>query len=207
MSNVVMAFTDEQAERLTGLSVGQLRYWDRTGFFEPEFAFEERRDVYSRIYSYLDVVALKIIARLRQDVPLQRLRLVKEELRGYSPDLWRGLTLWVHNREVAFLNPNTGEPEEVISGQKIMRLPLGETLDDLDAKVKEIFKRDPTVVGQIEQSRRVMHNRPVIAGTRIPVSAVLSFHAAGYDTDAIIAEYPSLTADDITAAIEAADAA
>lgn len=207
MNDVVTAFSEDQVEKLTGLSVGQLRYWDRTGFFTPEFAFEERRDAYSRIYSYLDVVALKVIARLRRDVPLQRLRIVKEELHRYSPDLWRGLTLWAHNGEVAFLNPNTREPEEVVSGQKIMRLPLGETLDDLDAKVRELFKRDPTVIGQVEQKRRVMHNRPVIAGTRIPVSAILSFHEAGYDTDAILAEYPSLTREDVRAAIAAANAA
>lgn len=201
MEKILTAFAEEQVARLTGISVGQLRYWDRTEFFQPEFAYIERKDAYSRIYSYLDVVSLRIIARLRKDVPLQRLRAVKEELSAFSQDLWRGLTLWVQNREVAFINPNTGEPEEVVSGQKIMKLPLAETLDDLDEKLRILLERDPTVVGTISQHRRVMHNRPVIAGTRIPVSAIRSFDDAGYSTDEILAEYPSLTAEDVEAAI------
>ncbi len=207
MNQIISAFTDKQVKQLTGLSVQQLQYWDRTGFFEPEFAFENRRAAYSRIYSYRDVVALKIVARLREDASLQELRRVKEELSRYTPDLWRGLTLWVHGGRISFLNPNTGEPEEVVSGQKLMRLPLAETLDDLDAKLRALFERDPTVVGQIEQNRRVLSNRPVISGTRIPVSAIQSFHEAGYSLDAILEEYPSLTADDVKAAIAASDAA
>jgi DNA-binding transcriptional MerR regulator len=80
LAEIITAFTDEQVSKLTGISVGQLRYWDRTDFFKPEFAYEERRDAFSRVYSYLDLVSLKIIARLRSRVPLQRLRIVKQQL-------------------------------------------------------------------------------------------------------------------------------
>jgi len=198
---VVTAFTEEQVAKLVGISVGRLRYWDKTDFFRPEFAYEERRDAYSRIYSYLDLVSLKVIARLRRRVPLQRLRIVKERLREFSPDLWRGITLWVHGNNVAFVHPNTGQPEEVVSGQKLMKLPLSDTLDDLDAGVQLLLRRDETLVGRLVQHRRIMHNRPVIAGTRIPVAAIRSFHEAGYSVDKIIAEYPSLTAQDVQAAL------
>ena len=91
--------------RLTGITVGQLRYWDRTGFFQPEYGYENRSDVYSRIYSYLDLVSLKVIARLRERVPLQRLRIVKEKLTEINPSLWRGITLLVHGGEVVFVHP------------------------------------------------------------------------------------------------------
>ena len=46
-----------------------------------------------------------------------------------------------------------------------------------------------------------MHNAPVIGGTRIPVAAVRSFHEAGYTTEQIIAEYPSLTPTDVETAL------
>lgn len=198
---VITAFTDEQVAKLTGISVGQLRYWDRTDFFRPEFAYEDRREAYSRIYSYVDLVSLKVIARLRKKVPLQRLRIVKERLKEFSPDLWRGITLWVHGNNVAFVHPDTGEPEEVVSGQKLLKLPLSETLDDLDAGVQQLFQRDTSNVGRIDQQRRIMHNRPVIAGTRIPVSAIRSFHEAGYSIQEIVAEYPSITEKDVRAAL------
>jgi DNA-binding transcriptional MerR regulator len=71
---VIAAYSEGQAARLTGISVGQLRYWDRTEFFRPEFACEERRAAFSRIYSYLDLISLKVIARLRDETSLQQLR-------------------------------------------------------------------------------------------------------------------------------------
>lgn len=204
---VITAFTDEQVAHLTGISVRQLRYWDETDFFCPEYAWEERNEVFSRIYSYLDLVSLKVIARLRRKVPLQRLRVVKDRLAKFSPDLWRGLTLWVDGSDVAFFHPDTGQPEQVVSGQKLMTLPLAETLDDLEQKVRILFERDAESVGHIAQKRRVMHNRRVIAGTRIPVSAIKAFDEAGYSMDEIIEEYPSLTAYDIRAALSDEEAA
>ena len=198
---VITAFTEDQVSRLTGTSVWQLRYWDRTDFFCPEYGYEERRAPFSRIYSYLDLVSLKVISRLREKVPLQRLRLVKEKLRQFTPDLWRGLTLWVDGRDVAFEHPHTGQPEQVLTGQKIMEFPLRETLDDLDRGVEDLFRRDQSTVGQVEQQRRVMHNRRVIAGTRVPVSAIRAFYNAGYTADQILEEYPSLTRQDVEAAL------
>jgi uncharacterized protein (DUF433 family) len=201
-SVVVRAFSEEQVSSLTGISARQLSYWDRTGFFRPEFAYEERKDAFSRIYSYLDLVSLKVIARLRKRVPLQRLRLVKEKLAEINPTLWRGASLWVHgDREVAFVHPGTGEPEEVISGQRLMELPLSDITDDLDKAVRALTQRDSATIGTVVQQRRIMRNQPVIGGTRIPVSAVRAFHDAGYSVDQILTEYPSLSRRDGKAAI------
>jgi uncharacterized protein (DUF433 family) len=47
----------------------------------------------------------------------------------------------------------------------------------------------------------VLNNTPVVAGTRVPTEAIWNFHEAGYDTDAIIREYPQITAADVRAAI------
>ena len=204
---VITAFSDEQVARLTGISVRQLRYWDETDFIRPEYAWEDRSDVSSRIYSYLELVSLKVIARLRKKVPLQRLRLVKEHLSEYTPDLWRGLHLWVDGQDVAFYNPATGNPEHVVSGQKIMEFPLADELDDLEKGVQKLFARESADIGQIVQRRRVLHNKRVVAGTRIPVSAIKAFSDAGYSIDEILAEYPALTADDVRAALNDDEAA
>lgn len=198
---VIAAYSEDQAARLTGISVGQLRYWDRTDFFRPEFAYEERRAAFSRIYSYLDLVSLRVIARLRDETSLQQLRQVKEKLAEIGPDLWRGTELWVQNKKVAYVHPETGEPEEVVSGQRLLKLALREITDDLDEKLRTITARDEGTVGAIDQDRRVMRNRPVVAGTRIPVEAIRSFHEAGYGIEDIIAEYPSLTPRDVEAAL------
>ena len=48
---------------------------------------------------------------------------------------------------------------------------------------------------------KVCHGRACIRGTRIPVSVVLDNIAAGLGAAEILQSYPTLTADDITAAL------
>ena len=47
----------------------------------------------------------------------------------------------------------------------------------------------------------ICHGKARISGTRIPVSVVLDNLAAGLSTEQILAEYPSLNAEDILAAV------
>src|SRR5579871_5635601 len=80
---IVAAFTEGQVVRLTGISSNQLQYWDRTDFFRPSLAYENRKSARSRIYSFRDIVCLKVLNAIRNDadVPLPHLRRVKERLR------------------------------------------------------------------------------------------------------------------------------
>lgn len=62
----VRAFSAEHVVKLTGLSQSQLRYWDRTGFFQPEYASENRRSPFSRVYSFQNVAGLRTLGILRR---------------------------------------------------------------------------------------------------------------------------------------------
>ncbi|HEY9066042.1 MAG TPA: DUF433 domain-containing protein [Burkholderiaceae bacterium] len=53
----------------------------------------------------------------------------------------------------------------------------------------------------IASNPHVMHGAVCFRGTRIPVSVVLDNLAAGESTDAILAEYPTLQAEHVLAAI------
>ena len=53
----------------------------------------------------------------------------------------------------------------------------------------------------IERDERICHGQPCIVGTRIPVSVVLDNLAAGLTLDEISASYPSLTREDVQAAV------
>jgi uncharacterized protein (DUF433 family) len=53
---------------------------------------------------------------------------------------------------------------------------------------------------RIEINPQVMGGKPVVRGTRIPVELVLRKLGAGMAPDAIIADHPRLTLDDIRAA-------
>ena len=48
----------------------------------------------------------------------------------------------------------------------------------------------------------IMHGKPVIGGTRIPVYIVLNLLASGLDANGVIQEYPGLTREDILACLE-----
>lgn len=48
----------------------------------------------------------------------------------------------------------------------------------------------------------VLRGKPRIKNTRIPASLILGYLAAGSTTDAILAEFPDLTADDIAACLD-----
>jgi DNA-binding transcriptional MerR regulator len=201
--NVIRAFSVDHVIRLTGLSKGQLVYWDRTDFFRPQYAFENRRSPYSRIYSFRDVVGLRTLAILRKKhgVSLQHLREVAAKLSHLKEALWAKTTLYVHNKEVHFEEPETGKIRGIVSGQYIS-IPLAEIMDDITQKVKRLKERAATKRGKVERHRHIARNAWVIAGTRIPASAIAQFKEAGYSYEEIMREYPSLTAADIEAALK-----
>jgi uncharacterized protein (DUF433 family) len=58
---------------------------------------------------------------------------------------------------------------------------------------------------RIEINPEIMAGKPVIRGTRIPVETVLRELGAGMTTDAILADHPRLTREDILAAQSFAD--
>lgn len=63
-----------------------------------------------------------------------------------------------------------------------------------------------TEMGRIVIDPKVLLGKPVIKGTRIPVSLVLNLLAHGYDFERIIQAYPILSREDIQAAIRYAEA-
>ena len=55
---------------------------------------------------------------------------------------------------------------------------------------------------RIVTNPQIMHGKPVVKGTRIPVYIVLNLMASGLDTKGILEEYPDLTKEDVLACLE-----
>lgn len=206
-ADVIGAFGEDAAARLSGLSLAQLRMWDRTGFMRPSFADENRRQPFSRVYSFRDIVSLRVLGRLRNElgVPLQHLRQVSEKLASMGDAKWTATTLYVLGKRVVFDDPRSKERKEIVSGQRVFDIPLRVAISDTRQAIGSLNERGTEDAGKVDRDKFVMQNDPVFSGTRIPVAAVQRYLAAGFEPSQIISEFPGLTEADVKAAKEFGD--
>jgi len=199
----IVAFTSEHVRRLTGLSARQIRYWDDTGFFTPTLIGDSgHRRPFGRIYNFRDVVGLRTIAILRKRLPLQELRRVGEWLHSKHETPWSSLRLALAGKKIAFFDENAGAYVEADDKeQQVISVALEPIANEMREAAERLRDRQDADYGKVTRNRYVVHNAWVIAGTRIPVHAIQNLHDAGYSTDAIISEYPRLTAVDVNAAL------
>lgn len=201
----ILALSAPQVCKLTGLSLHQLSYWDRTGFFSPAYA-SDRRSPVSRVYSFRDVVGLRALADMRKQhhIPLQTLRQVGKFLSDHYDEPWSRLTFYIVGKQVYY---SPGEAQRVRSADKRAQTVLPFAMSRVEHQIREAIAtmraRSPAEIGHTMQNRYVAENKRVLAGTRTPTSAIWDFHEAGYSDEQILREYPRLKKQDIRAAVEA----
>jgi uncharacterized protein (DUF433 family) len=199
----LMLFSADQVSRLTGLSKRRLAYWARTDFYLAEHGGATARVPYGRVYSFLDLVALRTIAILvnKHAIHLSEMRRVAAELSDRRGD-WAGFTFYVRDRRVYW--QRAGESERYGTrqpGQAEMPIEMDRITRQAIAIVSRVRKRSASDIGKIVRNRFVAQRRWTIAGTRIGTEAIWYFHEQGYTPDAIIDQYPRLTVGDVEAAI------
>lgn len=200
----LLAFTSDHVQRLTGLSGRVLRYWEETGVFRATYTDNQPRRPYRRLYTFRDVVSLRTLAILRRHhrVDLDELRRVGDFLGRHRDAPWASLNFRLAGRHVVFDDPEAGVP---VAGQPLRQAVIPFDLEEIarstEAEAARLRDRLPEDFGKISRHRYVNHNAWVLAGTRIPTSAIWNLHEDGYDVDAIIREYPQLRPIDVAAAI------
>ncbi len=108
-------------------------------------------------------------------------------------------------KEVCFDDKLAGKPRGAPSGQYVDNIPLKSIIEDMRERAARLKERSPGQIGGVERHRYVAHNAWVVAGTRVPVSAIRRFHEAGCSDEEIIQEYPLLTKQDVEAALKHSD--
>lgn len=73
-----MAFPADLTSVLTGASTGQLQRWSTTGLLRPELG---RRPA---LYSFRDLVALRMFVKMRKQISLQRIRKAVTQLEAFD---------------------------------------------------------------------------------------------------------------------------
>lgn len=196
-----LAIPDKQAAQLARITMKQLRHWEKTRLVCPSVRQEISPRNIVRLYSFQDLVELLVVAELRHrpGISLQHIR----RLVSYLSDLdftapLRELKFATRGMEIYIQFPDGSWSGDPYPDQIIFRHAIA--LDDVAAKIGRLRERDPESAGRVTSRRGVHRSKPVFAGTRIPVATVRRYLDAGYDTAAILREYPSLTAADIEAA-------
>jgi DNA-binding transcriptional MerR regulator len=132
-------FRGPQVCALIGITYRQLDYWARTGLMRPSIA-DARGSGTQRLYSYTDVVELKVIKQLLDaGISLQRARRAVECLRdGLGADLASSNLVLVGTNSV--LARTDGEVVDLLKGgQGVLNIvPLSGVLEELDAAILQI---------------------------------------------------------------------
>ena len=197
---VLHAFSVDHASRVTGLTKARLTRWDREGFFSPEHADEDDRgNPYSRVYSFIDLVGLRTLAILTDKdhrISIGELRKTYPELAKQVKRPWADKQLSTCKGKVVWDLDTLPRDRHGQTVGKHIDLPT--VASEVAKRAAELRKRDNNQIGVTERHKFVAHNASVLAGTRIPVTAIESFIRAGYSDSAIVGEYPTLTKFDVS---------
>lgn len=212
MTEQPVAFTTDQVIRLTGLTRRKLEYWIETGVLNADVDLAKGRG-HVRLFSFQNLIEARTAAWLRDKISLQLIRKIVGRLR--ETGLERPLTS-VRFGVIEFVESAGHERYEVVlelpeggweswrrPGQLIMELTVpieafAAALRSEAAEERQARRR----VAKIERRRGVLGSTPVLAGTRVPTSAIWNLHKAGLEARAIVREYPGLTAEDVAVALE-----
>jgi DNA-binding transcriptional MerR regulator len=134
-------FTAEQACRFTGCTPHQLRYWDRIGLVKPSVQETGGRPGVRRLYSFRDLVSLKVIrSLLNGGMSLQRVRRAYDYLRkkaGLDQHLSE-VKLVTDGKSIFKICRNDGEVLDALKeGQMAFFLAIDDIARSVDGKVAQ----------------------------------------------------------------------
>lgn len=133
------AFTADQASRLTGCTPHQLRYWDRVGLVKPSIQRTGGRPGVRRLYSFRDLVALRVVKGLLDNgMSLQRVRRAWEYLRRHADfdDHLASVKLVTDGRSIFSVAHSDGELLDALrEGQLAFFVAIDEIARDVEEDV------------------------------------------------------------------------
>jgi len=130
-----MAYMLDTVAKLTGATVKQLIHWDQTQLVRPSIA-SARGKGSRRVYSFLDVLAIKTAVMLRREgISLQKIRRCLRYLREHQPEVeqpFASLNMLTDGVSVFMLSNDPGMAvadrkviDTLAGGQMLLMVPIG----------------------------------------------------------------------------------
>lgn len=140
-------FTADQASRFTGCTAHQLRYWDRIGLVKPGVQSTGGRPGVRRLYSFRDLVALRVVCSLLDGgMSLQRVRRAYEYLRKKAEldEHLSEVKLVTDGKSIFKICHSDGEVLDALKeGQMAFFLALDDVVASVDGRVTQyLYDRD-----------------------------------------------------------------
>jgi uncharacterized protein (DUF433 family) len=178
---------------LTGLSRALLRRWARGGFYIPERGVL----VGQPLFSFRDVVSLRLLAILRQEhgIARQKLRRIEKRLRDERGQAWTALRLGISGSEVAFIESATGRPSSNFVFDHVLEIGAVET--KMRSQAHRLMHRQRGQPGKTAKNRAILGGRTVFAGTRIAVATIAEALHSGAGQRWVLKNFPTLRRADV----------
>jgi DNA-binding transcriptional MerR regulator len=132
---------------IVGITYRQLDYWARTGLLHPSIS-QARGSGSQRLYSYSDLVQLKVIKRLLDaGVSLQAARRAIDCLKSGGDDL-AAANLVIDDRRSVLARSGDEIVDLLKGGQTVLNIvPLGGVVSEIEAAITALRAEAPTETG------------------------------------------------------------
>jgi DNA-binding transcriptional MerR regulator len=132
-------FRGPQVCKIVGISYRQLDYWARTDLIRPSIA-DARGSGSQRLYSYRDLVELKVIKHLLDaGISLRTARKAIEYLRQHLGEELASASLVINGSQSVLAHSGEEVIDLVRQGQGVLNiLPLAGMIEELDGRIHEL---------------------------------------------------------------------
>ncbi|KGF06360.1 transcriptional regulator [Arcanobacterium sp. S3PF19] len=124
--------------RALGITYRQLDYWDRTGLVVPDIRVASGSGT-QRLYSFRDVLLLKVVKRLLDTgVSLQQIRVAAEQLKTFGVDDLTGVTMMSDGASVYLCTSNDEVIDLINGGQGVFGIALGKVWREVEGSLSKL---------------------------------------------------------------------
>jgi DNA-binding transcriptional MerR regulator len=160
----VVGYRGPTACAAAGITYRQLDYWARTGLVEPSVRVPQGQD--ARLYSFRDVLVLRVVKRLLDTgISLQQIRVAVEHLRERGTDDLASVTLMSDGQNIYETTSSKEVVDLLQGGQGVFGIALGRIWDEVDGGLAgmpgerpvkpDVRGKKPRSPGEREELRRL----------------------------------------------------
>jgi len=133
-----LSFNTKIICKIVGVSLRQVQHWDETGLVKPSIREAAGKGTI-RLYSYTDLIQLKVVKTLRDHrISLQKIRRSLEYLQSHFPEIRRPLLelkFLTDGETIFILTADQKEILDTLRSQFVFMLAIGELIHELRGEV------------------------------------------------------------------------